>query len=216
VKVFVISDTHFPFNSKKAYAKVLGFIKEERPDAVVQIGDLLDQYMFSKYGKSPKFTPEQDIVKGLADAKSMWATIAKFVPKAKLYQILGNHDVRISKRISEVLPALSSIYSPLALYDFPGVKVMKSDRDYLVLDKVVYCHGWLSKSIDHAKHFNQPTVHGHRHRPTVEVDGPLWSMDVGYLADDKTLPLSYTASKFSRWRKACGVVEDGLPRLILL
>lgn len=216
MKVLVIGDVHFPFHSKKALAKVFNLIKIEKPDAVVQIGDLLDQYIFSKYNKTPKITPDQDVVKGLAQAKQMWKDIAKIVPKARLYQILGNHDIRISKRISELLPALSSIYSPLSLYNFPGVKVMKSDRHYLKLDGVVYCHGWLSKSIDHAKHFSQPTVHGHRHQPTVQTDGNLWSMDVGYMADDKTLPLSYTASKFTRWRKACGVVENGLPHLILL
>ncbi len=216
MKVFIVGDVHFPFYSKKALAKVLELIKIEKPDAVVQIGDILDQYVFSKYNKSLGITPEDDIVKGVALAEKMWKDIAKIVPRAKLYQILGNHDLRLSKRIAEVLPALSSLYSHTQLYNFPGVKVMKSDRDYLTLDKVVYCHGWLSKSIDHAKHFNRPTVHGHRHRPTVEVDGPLWSMDVGYVADEKSLPLNYTASKFSRWRKACGVVEDGLPRLILL
>lgn len=216
MKVFVISDTHFPFHSFKAFDKVLKLIKAEKPDAVVQIGDLLDQYVFSKYTKNPKITPEQDIVRGLEYAKQMWKDIAKIVPKAKLYQILGNHDIRISKRISERLPELSEIYSHNSFYSFAGVKVMKSDRDFLTLDGVVYCHGWLSKSIDHAKHFNAPVCHGHRHRPTIDVDGKLWSMDVGFLADETSLPLSYTNSKFSRWRMACGIVENRLPKLILL
>lgn len=216
MKVFILSDLHAPFHSKRALAKVLKLIKVEKPDAVVQIGDLLDQYVFSKYSRSAKISVEDDIRAGRLHASQMWKDIKDAVPKAKLYQILGNHDVRISKRISELLPELAEIYSPLEIYNFPGVKVMKSDRDYLTLDGVVYCHGWLGKSIDHAKHFNAPVCHGHRHRPTIEVDGPLWSMDVGYMADDKSLPLSYTQSKFTRWRKACGVVENGLPRLILL
>lgn len=182
----------------------------------MQIGDLLDQYVFSKYSKSAKITPNADVTKGLTYARQMWKDIAKLVPKAKLYQILGNHDVRISKRIAEKLPELAEFYSHADLYKFSGVKVMKSDRDYLILDGVVYTHGWLSKSIDHARYFNKPCVHGHRHRPTVEVDGQLWSMDVGFLADETSLPLGYTASRYSKWRMGCGIVNNKHPRLILL
>lgn len=217
MRVFVISDTHFPFHSKSAYANMMRIIKIEKPDAVVQIGDLLDQYVFSKYSKKAGITPKDDIVKGLEAAAKMWSDIKKLFPKAKLYQILGNHDLRLAKRIAERIPELAEIYSFIDdKYRFPGVKVMKSDRDYLKLDGVVYCHGWLSKSIDHAKHFNNPTVHGHRHRPALETDGRLWSMDVGYMADEKSVPLNYTASKFTRWCTACGVVENGIPRLIIL
>ena len=215
-KVFIISDIHFPFHNKKAYKKVLEHIKREKPDSVIQIGDLLDQYVFSKYSKNVAITPQLDIVKGLKQAQDMWVQIKKLVPKAKLYQILGNHDLRLAKRISERIPELAEIYSHDHFYKFPGVVVMKSDRDFLIIDGVVYCHGWLSKSIDHAKHFNRPTVHGHRHRPAIETDGRLWSMDVGYLADVKSIPLSYTASKYSRWNLASGVVENGKPRLIFL
>lgn len=215
-KVFVVSDTHFPFHSKSAYKQVLNHILREKPTHVIQIGDILDQYVFSKYARSPKIGPEQDIRKGLEFAKKFWKDVKKLVPNAKFYQILGNHDLRMAKRISERLPELEEIFDFRSLYIFSGVKTMKSDRDYLEIDGVVYCHGWLSKTIDHAKHFNKPTVHGHRHRPSIDVDGPLWSMDVGHMADEKTIPLSYTASKFTRWRMACGIVEDGSPRLILL
>lgn len=197
--------------------KVIARIKKERPDTVVQIGDLLDQYVFSNYSKKSAITPKLDFVKGLTEAKDMWATIRKLVPKAKCYQILGNHDIRISKRISERLPELAEVLSFVEeKYAFPGVKVMKSDRDFLTLDGVVYCHGWLSKSIDHAKHFNKPTVHGHDHRPGITADGNIWSMSVGYLADVNSIPLQYTASKFSRWRLGSGMVIDGVPNLFLL
>lgn len=216
-KVFVISDTHFPFHSKKGYKKLLKLIREERPTHVVQIGDLLDQYVFSRYTRKMEITPENDIVKGLKFAKQMWKDIKKIVPRAKCYQLLGNHDIRISKRIAEQLPELSGFFSQKNLYKFPGVWVANSDRSFLTLFGVKYVHGWLSKSIDHARHFNAPTVHGHRHRPTIEVDRPgLWSMDVGFTANEKSAPLQYTMSKLTKWTMACGIVENGQPRLIFL
>lgn len=214
MKVFVISDTHFPFVDVVAFDKMMLAIKKEKPTYIVQIGDLLDQYAFSKYTKSSSVYP--DVEDGLVFAKAMWAAIRRNVPKAKCYQLLGNHDMRMAKRISEKLPELANFIQK-DLYAFKGVKTLNSDRDFLVIDGVVYVHGWLSKSIDHARYFGKPTVHGHRHRPGIDYDTPrLWSMDVGFLADRTSIPLSYTASKHSRWTLACGIVEDGKPRLIIL
>lgn len=217
MKVVVISDTHFPYHNKAAYKEVLRLIKQERPDAVIQIGDLLDQYVFSKYSRSQNLTtPEREVSQGRMHSQSMWATIRKLVPKAKLYQVLGNHDLRLKKRIMEVLPELETVYNYKDMYTFPGVKTLKNDRDYIEIDGVVYCHGWLSKSIDHAKHFAKPTVHGHRHKPAIETAGRLWSMDVGFLGDEKRVPFNYTMSKLTNWRMAIGIVDNGKPRLVLL
>lgn len=217
-KVFIISDCHFPFQSKKSLKKILDHIKAEKPTHVVQIGDLLDQYVFSKYTKNSSVTPEQDITAGLEDAQQMWRDIKKIVPRAKCVQLLGNHDVRLAKRIAEKLPELAGFFSHKQLYSFKGVEVLESDRDYKEIDGVIYVHGWLSKSIDHCVYFKgTPVVHGHRHRPAIETAGNgSWSMDVGYVASSKSVAMQYTSSKFSKWTEACGVVEGGKPRLIFL
>ena len=216
MKVITIGDTHFPFHSKTAYKKLMKLIAKEKPTHVVQIGDLLDQYVFSKYARSLSVDPAKEIQRGLALASKMWSDIKCIVPRAKCFQLIGNHDVRLAKRITEKLPELEAFFSHKNLYIFPGVKVLESDRDYLNIDGVTYVHGWLSKSLDHAKYFNTPTVHGHRHRPCIDVEGKLWSMDVGYMADSTSLPLQYTASKFTKWKTACGIVENGRPRLEFL
>lgn len=216
MKVFVISDTHFPFHNKSAYRKVMKLIKKEKPTHVVQIGDLLDQYIFSKYTRSLSVSAEQDVQKGLKQAQNMWSEIKRMLPKAKCFQLLGNHDVRLSKRILEKVPELESFFNLQDLYSFPGVKTLRSEREFLEIQGIVYIHGYLSKSIDHAKHFNKPVVHGHCHRPGITTFGSLFSMDVGFLADEDSLPMSYTQSKVTRWRMAVGIVENRQPRLILL
>lgn len=214
-KVFIISDAHFPFHSKAAYKHMLAELKKAKPTHVVQIGDLLDQYVFSRYSRSLEITPSNEITLGIRYAEQMWAEIRRCAPKAKCVQVLGNHDVRMKKRIGDRLPELEMMAADL--YSFKGVATLHSDRDYVEIDGVVYVHGWLSKSIDHAKHFNKPVVHGHRHRPAIEVDRPgLWSMDVGFMADEKAVPLNYTMNKLTKWTLACGVVENGQPRLIFL
>lgn len=215
-KVFIIGDTHFPYQSKKGMKQVYELIKKHKPTHVVQIGDLLDQYVFSKYSRSLEITPDTEITQGLNEARKMWETIQKIVPKAKCIQVLGNHDVRLAKRIAERLPELKNMFSHKIMYKFKNVTVLDSDRDFLEIDDVVYAHGWLSKSIDHARYFNKSTVHGHRHRPTIETDGKIWSMDVGYLADRNSTPLGYTMSKHTKWCLGSGLVENGKPTLFLL
>lgn len=213
----VIGDTHFPFHSKSAYKNLISLAKDLKPTHIVQIGDVIDQYVFSSYARSVDISPKDDVDYGLAIAKTMWQELKAIVPSAKCYQLLGNHDVRIAKRISERLPELVGYFNFRNLYTFDGVKVMNSDRDYLNINGVMYVHGWLSKSIDHARYFSMPTVHGHRHRPCIEYEHKkLWSMDVGYMGDVNSLPLQYTASRFTKWTVSCGVVENGQPRIILL
>lgn len=217
MKVFVVPDIHFPYHSKNALNKILKLIKQHKPTHVVQLGDLLDQYCFSKFSRSHNITtPEKEISKGIKLAIQFWKDVHKASPRAKCYQLLGNHDVRIKKRIADRLPELESLFDIGRLYQFKGVKVLKSDRDCLKLQGVVYIHGHYSKSIDHAKHYMKNVVHGHLHRPGITTFGSVWSMDCGHVADENSLPLSYNASKVTRWRLACGLVEDGKPMLVLL
>jgi UDP-2,3-diacylglucosamine pyrophosphatase LpxH len=137
-KVFIISDTHFPFHQPEALENIIESIKQERPTHVVQIGDLLDQYVFSKYTKSPEITPEMDVMAGVSWAQAMWKRIKAVAPKAKCYQLLGNHDMRLAKRISERLPELANVVDYMKFYKFSGVTTMKSDRDYLKIGGVIY------------------------------------------------------------------------------
>src|ERR1017187_6156311 len=105
--VFVVSDTHFPFHNKRAYSQMLKELKAAKPTHVVQIGDLLDQYVFSRYSRSLEITPNNEITRGLRYAEQFWANVARLAPKAKRIQILGNHDMRLAKRIAEWLPEMS-------------------------------------------------------------------------------------------------------------
>jgi predicted phosphodiesterase len=215
-KVFVISDTHFPYHSKKAYNQMMKLLKLHKPTHIIQIGDALDQYVFSKYSRSLRISPDEDISKGIDCLKKMWRDIKKACPRAICYQLMGNHDQRLSKRIAEKIPELDEFFNHKDLYKLDGVNVLDSERDYLEVDGIIYVHGWLTKSIDHAKHFNKPTVHGHRHQPGIETFGNIWSMDVGYLADADQLPLQYTNSKLVKWKLACGLVDNKQPQLFFL
>lgn len=215
MKVLVVGDTHMPWHDKKALTKIYNLVLEEKPNVVVQIGDNYDFYTLSTYAKTLSIKPSLDIKKAITEVNKFWQLMRTFCPKGKFYQLMGNHEARFRKRILERLPQLEGV-ADYNLKKCPWVNYLKSERCHLTLDNVVYTHGWYSKSIDHARHFNKPVVHGHRHRPTIDTLGKLWSMDVGHIANERSLPLSYTQSTVTNWRKACGIVTDGVPKLILL
>lgn len=221
-KVLIIADTHMPFIDKDALKEVYKAVAIEKPDAIVQVGDLLDQYVFSKYTRDHNIiTPEDEINRGFEMATQFWEKLNKIARNADKYQLLGNHDERVHKRIMEKLPELITLFDiKKRLYSFDRVKVMKSYTDYLVLDDVIYTHGWLTKLGDHAAYFNKSVVHGHSHKPGLIVktmhDGIRFELDVGHMADSDSVPLSYTQSKMKNWVKAYGVVDNGKPRLEVL
>ncbi len=221
-KVLFIPDTHFPYVSKSALKKVLKLIKKGNFTHIIQAGDLLDLYSFSRYEKDANHTtPHEELSRGLEMATKMWAAIRKAAPHAKLCQLIGNHEDRLSKTIARKAPELSIVCKSIAdLYEFPGVKVLKSSKDHLEIDGVIYTHGHYTKLGDHAKFYRTSVVHGHSHKIGIFYEqtarGLIWEMDCGFLADKDALPLQYTQSKFSKWTLACGIVESGQPRLILL
>lgn len=216
MKVIPVGDLHAPYHDKEAVKAILAHIRKERPHVVIQVGDLLDQYVFSKYPRSSKISVEQDIKEGLKAAADFWKRVKKIVPRAKCYQVFGNHDLRLSKRIKEGLPELLEVYNPLSMYRFEGVINLKDDRDHLEIDGVIYTHGHLSSSIAHVNHYKKPVVHGHLHKASITSQGSLWSMDCGYLADPSQLPLQYGASRLHNWARGLAVVEDGVPRIKLV
>ena len=220
--VLCVPDLHFPWADKQALKEVYRAIRREKPNVVIQLGDLYDQYVFSRYDRDMNLiTPEDEVKLAKKQATEFWAEVHKIVPRARKIQLIGNHDVRVRKRVMEKLPELATILDVKGmLYTWPHVEVLPSDKDSVEIDGVVYTHGWMTKLGDHMKYFGKSVVHGHSHKPGLcyapTKNGFHFEMDVGFLADEKSTPLSYTSSKHSKWLKAYGVVEDGMPRLVIL
>lgn len=226
MKVIAFSDTHFPFHNQLKLNKIYKIIEKEKPDVVIHCGDIYDNYMFSRFDKDFNVIKPKDEL-SIANTKGiyMWHTIKKLAPEAKLIQLLGNHCQRVARSIMRSLPSLASEIVSLRekYYTFDGVKVMSSDREYIELDGVIYCHGWHNSCVMHMRHFKKPCVHGHRHHPDLIHEPlsktdyiPMWELDVGCLCDQKKVPFDYTNSIQTNWKSAVGIITDGVPRLIII
>lgn len=223
LKVLVIPDQHFPFVNKKALEKLIVLAKELQPTHIVNVGDTYDMYSFSRFARSLNvMTPKQEMKKGRAMAEKMWADIQEAAPKAKCFQVLGNHEERIYKKIMNVAAEYESVIEePVRkLLSFPGVYTLKSSKSELVINDIMFVHGWSTTAGYHVRFFLQNVVHGHTHRGSVSFAAhkgkALWELDCGFIADQDSLPLEYRETKTSQWHTGFGWIDKLGPRFIPL
>ena len=207
--IFIISDLHVPFMNEIYIEKMLKSLAAEKPDYVVQIGDAFDCYSFSRFSKTANIsTPNEELVRGKILIEKLWATIKKIVPKAKLFQLTGNHESRLMSRLMSSCPELESFVDFQKPFAVEGVTRITSSREFLELENVIFCHGYFSPSGAHVRHFAKSVCFGHSHRGRVEWFGDnLFELNVGHLCNTKTLPFSYTASTITKWKAGWGVIN---------
>lgn len=217
--ILTIPDTHFPFVDKKRLALTLAQISSIKPDFVIQIGDLLDLYAYSRFPNSMNVaTPHREVRDGKWMAGKMWADIKRLAPKAQCFQSWGNHEERPMKQIMRNAPALEELLKePLAkLMAFPGVTTLSGPMDELDINGIRFIHGWSCKPGFHMNYFARNVVHGHTHHGGVtylRLNGKtIWELDAGILADYDSLPMMYRSTLTCKWTPGFGLVDRYGPR----
>ncbi len=222
-RIVIFGDIHFPFHHEKALKEALYIAKQFKPTHVVQIGDLYDQYAFSRFSKKNLELPEEELKRGRVASVEFWDSISSSCGgKTKRLQILGNHDIRMFKRAQERLPEVQDLIKEKTeeLYTFKGVTTVFDDREVTQIGDVAFHHGYLSKLGDHAKYFGKSTVVGHSHTGGVvyqQYEGKvIYELNAGYLADQTAEPLKYRPTSTSKWTLGLGTIDELGPRFIPL
>jgi predicted phosphodiesterase len=207
--IFIISDLHVPFMNEIYIEKMLKAIALEKPDYVVQIGDAFDLYSFSRFAKTANLaTPNEEFIRGKMLVEKLWKTIQKIAPKAKLYQLSGNHESRLTSRLINNAPELEPFVDFQKPFEIKGVTRLTSAREFLELENIIFCHGYFSPSGAHVRHFAKSVVFGHSHRGRVEwFNEELFELNVGHLCNTKALPFSYTQSVITKWKAGWGIIH---------
>jgi UDP-2,3-diacylglucosamine pyrophosphatase LpxH len=186
------------------------------------MGDLYDFYSWSRFPKSVNlFSPTEELKAAISSAKKFWQKIREAAPKAKCYQLIGNHDERIYKRVIEKSPEFEDFINLEKLWDFEGVKVMPSEREELVLNDIIFIHGYRGKIGDHAKFNLKHTVCGHLHRGGVVFvrhgERIIFELNAGTVADLNSKPMSYSKQKqFGNMTNGFGFIDEYGPSFIPL
>ena len=230
-KILVLGDTHFPWVSVDALSAVYQFI-DQNPDItlVIQLGDLYDMFSWAKFPRSHLiYAPNQELEVGRKMAEEMWTTIRRMLPKARLVQILGNHDIRPIKKCLELAPELEPFLQFKQIFQFSGVELVEDVREPFKVDGISFIHGHLSGLGAHARKYLRSVVCGHTHRGGVATipmgedggEGPdaprtLFELNAGFLGDPLSRPLSYRPTKINEWTIGFGYIDEWGPRFIPL
>lgn len=221
-RIFCIGDTHFPFCSKQKITKMLKLIEELKPTIVIQMGDLVDAYSFSKFPKSLNIlSPRDEIIDARDASQEMWNAITNRAKKAKKFQLKGNHCDRPYKRLIEKAPELEDFMDFESLWKFKGVKTIQDSRDPLIIDDIYFIHGHKTKWLDHVKKYMKSIVYGHTHRGGCLNwkigDKQLFELNCGYLGDPNHEALLYRPmKKFDDWTHGVGFIDRHGGRFIAL
>lgn len=218
----IISDIHWPFHSQRVIDRFYRWVDDHKPSVVILDGDAWDMYSHAKFPRSHnQFTPkaEEDLARGMNIA--FWLEIQRKAPKAKCYQMLGNHDVRPLKRTLEVLPSMEHWIAKIfgELFTFDGVETILDPRKELMFGDIMVHHGYKSQLGEHRDHSLFNAIVGHTHRAGVvfrEIRGQtLWEMNCGYAGDPLAKGLTYTPQRITGWTPGFGAVDPDGPRVII-
>lgn len=222
--IISIPDLHFPFVSRNHFLQALTYVtrlvKSLPTDIsihIVQLGDILDLYGFSKYAKEYSLNLMKEIKIARESASNFWNAIPK-QSNVFRYQLVGNHDTRTVKYVSDKAPELKDfIPTPKELLVFPDVFSCEKEKDMIQFktisnDKVLAMHGYLSKSEAHLTKFKCSVIHGHLHSASVIYktfeEGLMFAMNCGYLGDCNSYALAYAGTAHSKdWVESIGIVE---------
>lgn len=219
---------HAPFHSREAISKTLRLVRETAPDAVVQVGDLYDNFNWSRFYKSPDIiSPRKELDQARSFAERFWNDVKRAAPRTKRFQLSGNHDQeRLEKLSLTAAPALSSMVQERAaeLMTFDGVETLYDYRDYLPLrvngETINFCHGFLSHTISHVEHYNRSVVCGHLHRASIDYvtrgGRTLFGLNVGWTGNERKPVFNYTKSTVKNWTVGLGLLDERGPRFIRL
>lgn len=221
--IIAVGDSHFPYHHKKTLKSVIEIIGAVKPDYVIQMGDLYDYFSFGRYPKPHVVLPAVELHEGHKYAVEFWSNVRQQSPKSQCIQLSGNHTDRPIKRIIEASPELLPLISVNQYLTFEGVKTIYDSREELIIDDIIFIHGFLSRLGDHALFYNKSVVCGHSHRAGVVYHNrfngnkqPIFEFNCGYIGNDSAVPFRYTPTKFSKWTRGVGMIDKWGPRFISL
>lgn len=209
-KVLVIPDIHVPFVHKDFLKFCRTMKKNYKPDVIVCLGDIVDNYAFSRFEQSPDaMTASQEIRKTI-DGIKPW-----FELFPNVLACIGNHDLRLSTKMhrvgvpKEVFKTIDELISCPHTWNWANRHVV---------DGVQYIHGdGFSGRYSHvnaAERHRQNTVIGHCHHSAGVTflsgnNGDIFGMNCGCGIDDTAYAFAYARNNPFKPVLGCGYVRDG-------
>ena len=166
-----LNDHHFPFSDPVAVGLTTEFIRNNRPQAIDILGDLLDIYGLSRFDHDPSRTG--CLQSEIDEAKEYLAELRRACPKAEIRYSLGNHENRLQKYIwqnSSELASLKTLHLP-HLLELEKLRIHCHDELHPYhVGPLLFVHGTMARKHSgasaraHYERYGCPVIHGHCHR----------------------------------------------------
>lgn len=187
------------------------------------MGDLYDLFSYSKFSKRLFLTPGEEIETARRQAIKFWQTIQKISPKTKCFQLRGNHDERMAKRVLDKANWLDPFIDYTSLWEFPKVETIHDPRQVLTLYDWAFTHGHRKEGehIEAVDFQNVCIAHTHRGGTwsrrfnRLGKESTLTELNCGYVADPTHEALIYRPlTKYLKWTPGVGIIDHHGGRFI--
>lgn len=211
-KTLIIPDMHCPYEDYRALHGVYQFIKEYKPDRIIQLGDMVDFYALSRFSKDPdRLTGLQ----GEIDVARYHLEQIRKVHKGELVVLEGNHEARLQKYLMNnpefsSIRAVNKVEKLLGMDDFD----VKYRKNY-TMSGFLWKHGHLVRKNSaytargefEAEGTSGGSGHTHRmgsHYKTNRSGAHAW-FEFGHICDPSKA--EYMEGKVPDWQAGFGIFE---------
>jgi hypothetical protein len=193
----------------------IGLLVLGKPDFVVNIGDLLDFHAINMHTHDPDlYSAGHELKLSRKYVKELESIYPKMI------EVESNHSSLVYRRALKY--GMSKEF--LKDYgDFLGTKKWKWVDD-LTLDlpnkqRCFFTHGRSADVLKVSQTMGMSAVQGHYHTKFViswwaNPDNLFFAMNVGCLINQKSLAFAYAKNFKTRFILGCGIIIDGIPRLL--
>lgn len=226
-QAIVLGDIHAPFHDVAAMDLVIALIHHYRFAEVISVGDMSDQLAAGRFSRSRQ--GKYDLQAEIDSTVELAQRLQSASPDSKFVVTLGNHDVRIDRKLDELrnnldLGEVHSLSLSRRLRELGWVVVPYRDS-YELTPHLHVTHdfgksGKASLLAAHAK-YGTAVVYGHTHKAGIwyegSIAGPVHGyMNVGWLGDAKAIDYAHSRTVSQESITGVGIVTlgpDGLYHL---
>ena len=214
-RILVISDLHIPYHHKDSFKFLKEIKKEFKPDTIVNIGDLLDFHAINLHTHDPDlYSAGHELDRSKEYIKQLESIFPKMV------EVESNHSSLVYRR------ALKYGMSRKFLRDygeFLGTKKWKWVDDLTIKmsngQKCFFTHGRSADVLKVSQTMAMSCCQGHFHtafsiKYWANPNNLFFAMNVGCLINQKSMAFNYARNFKTRFILGCGIIINGVPRLL--
>jgi len=217
-KIIAIPDIQAPAHDEKAVATALAIVKGERPDILIQIGDLCDLQSISRFKKRDWQEARQTADKEIEAANTILDRFDKVTPKTtKKIFLEGNHDKRLELFFVQNAAQLGESFKGIAIeeqlrLDERGYEYVRIKNQPYRVGHIGFIHGWFVNKYHAFKTVNdgrESLIYGHTHdhqtfiSKHLDTEQPSIGMSIGCLCDYRQ---AYLEGRPTNWSHGVAVV----------